>query len=123
MNIHEYQAKALLRSYGAPVSDGRVVLAAENAKSAAGELDGPLWVVKAQIHAGGRGKGSFKEADAGEAGGVRLCKSVEEAAKHLTDLRIGQVTEMDMQISEGKVVTYRTKVKVSFKYHPESHPA
>ena len=80
MNIHEYQAKALLRSYGAPVSDGRVVLAAENAKSAAGELDGPLWVVKAQIHAGGRGKGSFKEADAGEAGGVRLCKSVEEAA-------------------------------------------
>ena len=80
MNIHEYQAKALLRSYGAPVSDGRVVLAAENAKSAAGELDGPLWVVKAQIHAGGRGKGSFKEPDAGEAGGVRLCKSVEEAA-------------------------------------------
>ncbi len=49
--------------------------------------------------------------------------AVEEAAKHLTDLRIGQVTEMDMQISEGKVVTYRTKVKVSFKYHPESHPA
>jgi succinyl-CoA synthetase beta subunit len=80
LNIHEYQAKALLRSYGAPVSDGRVVLAAENAKSAAGELDGPLWVVKAQIHAGGRGKGSFKEPDAGEAGGVRLCKSVEEAA-------------------------------------------
>lgn len=49
--------------------------------------------------------------------------AVEEAAKHLKDLRIGQVTEMDMQISEGKVVTYRTKVKVSFKYHPESHPA
>ncbi len=80
MNIHEYQAKALLRSYGAPVSDGRVVLKAEEAKSAAGELDGPLWVVKAQIHAGGRGKGSFKEADAGEKGGVRLAKSVEEAA-------------------------------------------
>jgi succinyl-CoA synthetase beta subunit len=80
MNIHEYQAKALLRSYGAPVSDGRVVLKAEDAKTAAGELDGPLWVVKAQIHAGGRGKGSFKEADAGEKGGVRLAKSVEEAA-------------------------------------------
>ncbi|MCR9147924.1 MAG: succinate--CoA ligase subunit beta, partial [Rhodobacteraceae bacterium] len=47
MNIHEYQAKALLRSYGAPVSDGRVVLRAEEAKSAAGELDGPVWVVKA----------------------------------------------------------------------------
>ena len=55
MNIHEYQAKALLRSYGAPVSDGRVVLRAEEAKTAAGALDGPLWVVKAQIHAGGLG--------------------------------------------------------------------
>jgi succinyl-CoA synthetase beta subunit len=81
MNIHEYQAKALLRSFGAPVSDGRVVLRAEEAKTAAGALDGPLWVVKAQIHAGGRGKGSFKEADAGEKGGVRLTKSVEEAAE------------------------------------------
>ena len=80
MNIHEYQAKALLRQYGAPVSDGRVVLRAEEAKTAAGALDGPLWVVKAQIHAGGRGKGKFKEADAGEKGGVRIAKSVEEAA-------------------------------------------
>ena len=80
MNIHEYQAKSLLRSYGAPVSDGRPVLRAEDAKTAAGEIDGPLWVVKAQIHAGGRGKGKFKEADAGEKGGVRIAKSVEEAA-------------------------------------------
>ena len=79
MNIHEYQAKALLRSFGAPVSDGRVVLKAEEAKTAAGGLDGPLWVVKAQIHAGGRGKGTFKEAEAGEKGGVRLARSVEEA--------------------------------------------
>jgi len=81
MNIHEYQAKALLRDYGAPVSDGRVVLKADEAKTKAGELDGPLWVVKAQIHAGGRGKGSFKEPEAGEKGGVRLVKSVEEAAQ------------------------------------------
>ncbi|WP_300009406.1 ADP-forming succinate--CoA ligase subunit beta [uncultured Roseobacter sp.] len=81
MNIHEYQAKALLRSYGAPVSDGRVVLRAEEAKTAAGAMDGPMWVVKAQIHAGGRGKGSFKEPDAGDKGGVRLTKSVEEAAE------------------------------------------
>ncbi len=81
MNIHEYQAKALLRAYGAPVSDGRVVLRAEEAKTAAGEMDGPLWVVKAQIHAGGRGKGKFKEPDAGEKGGVRLARSVEEAAE------------------------------------------
>ncbi|MEY4984096.1 MAG: hypothetical protein RIR62_2362 [Pseudomonadota bacterium] len=79
MNIHEYQAKALLRQYGVPVSDGRVVLKAEEAKTAAGELDGPLWVVKAQIHAGGRGKGHFKEPEAGEKGGVRLARSVEEA--------------------------------------------
>jgi len=81
MNIHEYQAKALLRSYGAPVSDGRVVLKADEAKIAASEMDGPLWVVKAQIHAGGRGKGHFKEADAGATGGVRMAKSVEEAEK------------------------------------------
>jgi len=80
MNIHEYQAKQLLRQYGAPVSDGRVVLKAEEAKSAAGELDGPIWVVKSQIHAGGRGKGKFKEASAGEKGGVRVTKSVSEAA-------------------------------------------
>ena len=71
MNIHEYQAKELLKEYGANVSAGRIVFKAEDAKSAAGELDGPLWVVKAQIHAGGRGKGSFKEAAAGQAGGVR----------------------------------------------------
>ncbi len=80
MNIHEYQAKALLRSYGAPVSDGRVVLRAEEAKTAASALDGPLWVVKAQIHAGGRGKGHFAS-DPGGKGGVRLAKSVEEAAE------------------------------------------
>ena len=81
MNIHEYQAKSLLRDYGAPVSDGRAVLKAEDAKTAAGELDGPMWVVKAQIHAGGRGKGTFKEADAGEKGGVRLTRSASEAAE------------------------------------------
>ena len=81
MNIHEYQAKELLRAYGAPVSEGRAVLKAEDAKTAAGALDGPVWVVKAQIHAGGRGKGSFKEADAGDAGGVRITKSVSEAAE------------------------------------------
>ena len=81
MNIHEYQAKGLLRSAGAPVSDGRVVLRAEEAKSSASAMDGPVWVVKAQIHAGGRGKGTFKEPDAGDKGGVRVTKSVEEAAE------------------------------------------
>jgi len=81
VNIHEYQAKGLLRDHGAPVADGRVVLRAEEAKTAAGAMDGPVWVIKAQIHAGGRGKGTFKEADAGEQGGVRITKSVEEAAE------------------------------------------
>ncbi|MBT9384811.1 ADP-forming succinate--CoA ligase subunit beta [Pseudooceanicola sp. CBS1P-1] len=81
MNIHEYQAKAVLREYGAPVSEGRAVFKAEEAKAAASELPGPLWVVKAQIHAGGRGKGHFVEESAGPKGGVRLAKSVEEAAE------------------------------------------
>ena len=80
MNIHEYQAKGLLRSYGAPVSDGQIVLRAEEAKTIAANLDGPVWVVKAQIHAGGRGKGKFKEADAGDQGGVRITRSASEAA-------------------------------------------
>ncbi len=84
MNIHEYQAKQLLKEYGAPVSEGRAITRAEEAKSQAGAVDGPIWVVKAQIHAGGRGKGSFKEASAGEKGGVRIAKSVEEAAEEAT---------------------------------------
>ncbi|WP_299561732.1 ADP-forming succinate--CoA ligase subunit beta [uncultured Sulfitobacter sp.] len=103
MNIHEYQAKALLRSYGAPVSDGRVVLKSENAKNAAGEMDGPLWVVKAQIHAGGRGKGKFKEADAGEGGGVRLAKSVEEAAEEARKM-LGRTLVTHQTGPEGKQV-------------------
>ena len=80
MNIHEYQAKALLRAAGAPVSDGRPVIRGEDAKTAAGQIDGPVWVVKAQIHAGGRGKGRFIEADAGDKGGVRITRSASEAA-------------------------------------------
>ena len=81
MNIHEYQAKQFLRDYGAPVLDGRIVLRAEEAKTAAGELDGPLWVIKAQIHAGGRGKGTFIEESAGKKGGVRLAESASDAAE------------------------------------------
>ena len=103
MNIHEYQAKALLKSYGAPVSDGRAVLKAEDAKTAAGEMDGPLWVVKAQIHAGGRGKGKFKEADAGEAGGVRLARSVEEAAQEAKKM-LGRTLVTHQTGPVGKVV-------------------
>ena len=79
MNIHEYQAKAILRDFGAPVASGAPVLKAEEALAAAKTLPGPVYVVKAQIHAGGRGKGSFKEAAAGEKGGVRIAKSLDEA--------------------------------------------
>ncbi|MFS8035704.1 ADP-forming succinate--CoA ligase subunit beta [Xanthobacter sp. AM11] len=86
MNIHEYQAKALLKKYGAPVSRGVPVLKVEEAEAAAKELGGPLWVVKSQIHAGGRGKGKFKEAAAGEKGGVRLAKSIEEVKEFVSQM-------------------------------------
>jgi succinyl-CoA synthetase beta subunit len=78
MNIHEYQAKALLHQFGVPISKGVPVLKAEDAEAAAKALPGPVWVVKSQIHAGGRGKGKFKEASAGDKGGVRIAKSVDE---------------------------------------------
>ncbi len=78
MNIHEYQAKELLRRYGVPVLDGQVASTPEEAEAAARKLPGPVCVVKAQIHAGGRGKGRFKEDPQGK-GGVRVVKSAEEA--------------------------------------------
>lgn len=78
MNIHEYQAKALLHEFGVPISKGVPVLRPEDADAAAKTLGGPVWVVKSQIHAGGRGKGKFKEASAGDKGGVRLAKSIQE---------------------------------------------
>jgi succinyl-CoA synthetase beta subunit len=77
--------------------------APKKAKTAAGELDGPLWVVKAQIHAGGRGKGHFKEADAGEKGGVRLAKSVEEAEAEAKKM-LGRTLVTHQTGPAGKVV-------------------
>jgi succinyl-CoA synthetase beta subunit len=88
MNIHEYQAKAVLKEFGVPVSRGMPILKATEAEAAAKELGGPLWVVKSQIHAGGRGKGKFKEASAGDKGGVRLAKSVDEV-KEFTKQMLG----------------------------------
>ena len=82
MNIHEYQAKAVLKTYGAPVANGVPVLSLDDVEKAVNELPGPLWVVKSQIHAGGRGKGKFVEAAAGEKGGVRLAFNKEDAVKH-----------------------------------------
>jgi len=81
MNIHEYQAKRLLKSYGVPVAEGRAAFSAAEAEAAAKELPGPVYVVKSQIHAGGRGKGKFREASAGDKGGVRIAKSAREAAE------------------------------------------
>jgi succinyl-CoA synthetase beta subunit len=78
MNIHEYQAKELYRQYGVPTGKGFPAFTVAEAVEAAKMLPGPVWVVKSQIHAGGRGKGKFKEASAGSGGGVRLAKSVEE---------------------------------------------
>ncbi len=86
MNIHEYQAKALLREFGVAVSRGVPVLKTEDAEAAAKELGGPVWVVKSQIHAGGRGKGKFKEASAGDKGGVRLAKSVDEVKQFVKEM-------------------------------------
>jgi succinyl-CoA synthetase beta subunit len=86
MNIHEYQAKQLLKGFGAPVADGVAVLKAGEAEAAAKSLPGPLYVVKSQIHAGGRGKGKFKELGPDAKGGVRLAKSVEEAVSHAREM-------------------------------------
>jgi succinyl-CoA synthetase beta subunit len=82
MNIHEYQAKALLHEFGVPISRGVAVLKAADADAAAKQLPGPIWVVKSQIHAGGRGKGKFKEASAGDKGGVRIAKSAAEVGEY-----------------------------------------
>jgi len=78
MNIHEYQAKELLAKFGVGIPAGIPALTVEEAVAAARQLPGPLYVVKAQIHAGGRGKGKFKELPADAKGGVRLAKSIEE---------------------------------------------
>ncbi len=82
MNIHEYQAKAILREFGIPVAAGVAVTDATEAGNAAASLRGPIFAVKAQIHAGGRGKGKFKETEAGSGGGVRLARSREDVEIH-----------------------------------------
>ncbi|ANH05850.1 MULTISPECIES: ADP-forming succinate--CoA ligase subunit beta [Shinella] len=86
MNIHEYQAKALLKSYGAPVAEGVAIFSADEAEAAAKSLPGPLYVVKSQIHAGGRGKGKFKELGPDAKGGVRLAFSIDEAKAHAREM-------------------------------------
>ena len=86
MNIHEYQAKELLAKYGVPVPAGFAAMSVEEAVEGAKKLPGPLWVVKAQIHAGGRGKGRFKELGESAKGGVRLAHSVDEVREHAAEM-------------------------------------
>jgi succinyl-CoA synthetase beta subunit len=86
MNIHEYQAKRLLYTYGAPIANGVAVYSVEQAEEWAKTLPGPLYVVKSQIHAGGRGKGKFKELGPDAKGGVRLAKSIEEVVSHAKEM-------------------------------------
>src|SRR3954454_15630666 len=78
MNIHEYQAKGVLREFGVSVARGQAIHARADVDAAVRALPGPVWVVKSQIHAGGRGKGRFQEPEAGDQGGVRLARSLAE---------------------------------------------
>jgi succinyl-CoA synthetase beta subunit len=89
MNIHEHQAKALLKTYGLPVADGTAIFSPDQAEVAAKALPGPLYVVKSQIHAGGRGKGRFKELGPDAKGGVRLAKSPAEVEANAREM-LGQ---------------------------------
>ena len=93
MNIHEYQAKELLKGYGVPVPDGRVAHNVDNAATVAEDLGGEQWIVKAQIHAGGRGKG----------GGVKLASSLDEV-RQFTDQLIGSHLVTPQTGTDGRLV-------------------
>ena len=86
MNIHEYQAKQVLKGFGAPVAEGMPILSADDVEGAIAALPGPLYVVKSQIHAGGRGKGKFKELPEDAKGGVRLAFSPDEVRAHVREM-------------------------------------
>lgn len=103
MNIHEYQAKELLRRYGVAVLDGHVAWTADEAVAAAKNLPGPVYVVKSQIHAGGRGAGRFKEDPNGK-GGVRVVKSLEDV-KTAADAMIGKTLVTKQTGEAGKLVS------------------
>jgi succinyl-CoA synthetase beta subunit len=93
MNIHEYQAKQVFAKYGVPVPKGIMVESVEDAVEAAKELGGPIWVVKAQIHAGGRGLG----------GGVKLAKTLDEV-RELADEILGMTLVTHQTDAAGKLV-------------------
>ena len=102
MNIHEYQAKELMRRYGIAVPDGGVAWTPDEAAKQAGKTGGPVWVVKSQIHAGGRGAGRFRNDPDGK-GGVRVVKSVEDVRKN-ADAMLGQVLVTKQTGPDGKEV-------------------
>ena len=88
MNIHEYQAKELFRSYNIPVSSGSVAYSAGEIERAVNEVEGPVWVVKAQIHAGGRGKG----------GGVKVVSSKEDALHLKLEHQVNRLIEFILKM-------------------------
>ncbi len=102
MNVHEYQAKQLIKKYGVPVPDGGVAYTRDEAQAIAKQLGGPVWVVKSQIHAGGRGKGRFKEDPDGK-GGVRVSTSLEDVADNLQGM-LGNTLVTHQTGPEGKQV-------------------
>ena len=103
MNIHEYQAKLLLGEFQVPVAQGKVAFSPEEAVTAAESLGGPVWVVKSQIHAGGRGKGRFKESDSGDQGGVRIVKSIDEVRSNAAQM-LGKTLVTHQSGPDGKTV-------------------
>ena len=102
MNIHEYQAKQLLAKYGVAVPRGGVAFTVEEAATQAQELGGPVYVVKSQIHAGGRGAGHFKGTSDGR-GGVRVVNSVEEVRENVREM-LGHVLVTRQTGKAGKEV-------------------
>jgi len=102
MNIHEYQAKALLAKFGVAVPRGSVAYTVKEAEDAAQALGGPVWVVKSQIHAGGRGAGRFKGDEKGK-GGVRVVKSVAEVRENANEM-LGAVLVTKQTGPDGKEV-------------------
>ena len=86
MNIHEHQAKEVLPAFGAPIAKGVAITSPDQIEAAVGSMPGPVWVVKSQIHAGGRGKGKFKELGADAKGGVRVSLSSEDAIANAKEM-------------------------------------
>ena len=103
MNIHEHQAKQILQEFGAPIAKGAAITAIEQAESAVAALPGPVWVVKSQIHAGGRGKGKFKELPADAKGGVRVSFSADEALENIREI-FGKTLVTQQTGPSGKAV-------------------